>query len=121
MEMQIPNTSMKRVGVNLDVNHNELYMPINFKKLFDEHGVRKGTICHSATWQSWVIVGHPDIDMILIDAPYKAGDIYTTESKGRQSRFNGMTVSSVCIKMNLWVFIFDEYWQGKRNTSNKNF
>lgn len=102
---------MKRVNIRHEVNYSELYIPIDFIGLTQKHEVKNGTICYSDTWQSWVIVGHPTIDMICIDAPYTAGDIYTTESKGKQSRFNGMAVSSVSIKHNVWCLSFNEYWK----------
>ena len=101
---------MKRVEIRYDVNHDELYIPINYRKLIKEHEVQRGTICWSDTFDSWVIIGHPDINMICIDAPYKEGDTYTTESKSKQSRFNGMKVSRVFIRANMWCIVFNEYW-----------
>ncbi len=110
MIFKTPNTSTKRVEPRYDVNHDELYIPIDHRKLVQEHEVQRGTISWSDTFDSWVIVGHPTIDMICIDAPYKEGDIYTTELIGKQFRFNGMKVSRVCIKQNRWCIIFNEYW-----------
>lgn len=92
------------------VNYNELFIPINFNKIFEEHGVRKGTISYSPTFKSWVIVGHPTIDMICIDPPYKEGDIYNSKSIYKAHRFIGMTVSRLYIRCNMWCLSFDEYW-----------
>jgi len=44
-------------------------IPIDFKKISEETGVRKGNIFYSPTWKSWVIKGHPDIDLICIEPP----------------------------------------------------
>ena len=66
---------------------------IDFKKIADETGVRKGKIFRSLTWDSWVVSGHPDIDLICIDPPYKEGDL-----------INGKVVKAVKIDNNQWVF-----------------
>jgi hypothetical protein len=87
------------------VNHNELMLPINFKALAAEHGVRKGTIFYSDTWKSWVIQGHPEIDLICIDAPIVKGQ--TVEGlKGKASRFNGKQIQNVIIRSNMWCAVF---------------
>ena len=90
-------------------NYNELFLPINFQKLFDQHGVRKGTISYSPTFKSWVIIGHPSINMICIEPPYKKGDIYNSNSMYKERRFMGITVSNVYIKYNMWCLTFNEY------------
>jgi hypothetical protein len=65
---------------------------IDFNKIAAETGVRKGRIFHSPTWGSWVIEGHPDINLICIEAPHKIGD-----------KLKGKTVDSVKIVDNQWV------------------
>ena len=90
------------------VNHNELMLPINFKALAAEHGVRKGTIFYSDTWKSWVIQGHPEIDLICIDAPIVKGQ--TVEGlKGKASRFNGKQIQNVIIRSNMWCAVFQGF------------
>ena len=87
------------------INHNELMLPINFKELAAEHGVRKGTIFYSPTWESWVIEGHSDIDLICINAPIVKGQ--TVEGlKGKASRFNGKEIKNVVIRGNMWCAVF---------------
>lgn len=87
------------------VNHNELMLPINFKQLAAEHGVRKGTIFYSPTWKSWVIQGNPEIDLICIDAPIVKGQ--TVEGlTGKLSRFNGKQIQNVIIRSNMWCAVF---------------
>lgn len=87
------------------VNHNELMLPINFKALAAEHGVRKGTIFYSDTWKSWVIQGHPEIDLICIDAPIVKGQI-VEGLVGKASRFNGKEIQNVVIRSNMWCAVF---------------
>jgi hypothetical protein len=65
---------------------------IDFKAIAAETGVRKGKIVDS-THSGWVVIGHPDIDMICIDAPHKKGD-----------ELNGRVVEAVKIVNNEWVF-----------------
>ena len=87
------------------VNHNELMLPIDFKALAEEHGVRKGTIFYSNTFKSWVIEGHPDINLICIDAPIVKGQ--TVEGLiGKASRFNGKQIQNVVIRSNMWCAVF---------------
>ena len=43
-------------------------IPIDFKKISEETGVKKGKI-HKNQMLGWVISGHPDIDLICIDPP----------------------------------------------------
>lgn len=66
---------------------------IDFKKIAAETGVRKGNIFHSPTFKSWVVSGHPDIDLICIEPPYKEGDL-----------INGKVVKAVKIENNQWIF-----------------
>ena len=66
---------------------------IDYKKIATETGVRKGEIFHSATFKSWVVSGHPEIDLICIEPPHKEGDI-----------IDGKAVESVKIENNQWVF-----------------
>lgn len=66
---------------------------IDFKKIAAETGVRKGKIFHSPTWKSWVIEGHPDIDLICINPPHNIGD-----------KLQNKTVESVKIENNHWLF-----------------
>ena len=66
---------------------------IDFKKIAAETGVRKGRIFDSPTWNSWVVEGHPDIDLICIDPPHKIGDT-----------LKGKRVEGVKIVDNHWVF-----------------
>ena len=87
------------------VNHNELMLPINFRALAEEHGVRKGSIYYSDTFKSWVIQGHPEIDLICIDAPFVKGQ--TVEGlSGKASRFNGKEIKNVVIRSNMWCAVF---------------
>lgn len=66
---------------------------IDFKKIAAETGVRKGKIFNSLTWKSWVVSGHPEIDLICIEPPHKEGDL-----------INGNVVKAVKIENNQWVF-----------------
>jgi hypothetical protein len=87
------------------VNYNDLMIPIDFHAIAREHGVRKGNIGYSDLFKSWVLEGHPDIDLICIDAPYKDGDI-GENLKGKASRFNGRYVNKVTIVSNMWNINF---------------
>ena len=87
------------------VKHDELMIYINFNALAKEHGVRKGTIFYSLTWKSWVISGHPDIDLICIEPPFKKGQI-VEGFEGKASRFNGKQIQEVIIRSNFWCFCF---------------
>lgn len=89
----------------MTVNYNELYIEINFAALAQKHGVRRGTIFYSDTFNSWVIQGHPDVDLICIDPPFKIGDL-VDNLKGKAARFNGKTVKHVSIKSDNWCFEF---------------
>ncbi len=66
--------------------------PIDFKAIATETGVRKGRIVDSANF-GWVVIGHPDIDMICINPPLKKGDI-----------INGKNIKNVKIVNNHWVY-----------------
>jgi len=66
---------------------------IDFNKIAAETGIRKGKIFKSKTWNSWVVSGHPDIDLICIEPPYKEGDL-----------IDGKVVKAVKIENNQWVF-----------------
>ena len=66
---------------------------IDFNKIADKTGIRKGKIFFSPTWNSWVVEGHPDIDLICIDPPHKIRDT-----------LKGKTVKSIKIIDNYWVF-----------------
>lgn len=66
---------------------------IDFNKISAETGVRKGKIFKSPTLNSWVVRGHPNIDLICIEPPYKEGDL-----------INRKVVKSVKIENNQWVF-----------------
>lgn len=103
------STSPDIVGNNVladaIVNHNELMLPIKFKELAAEHGVRKGTIFYSDTWKSWVIQGHPEIDLICIDAPI-VKDQTVEGLTGKASRFNGKQIQNVIIRSNMWCAVF---------------
>lgn len=92
-------------------NYNELFIPINFKEIARQYGVRKGSVYYSDTFKSWVIVGHPNIDMICIESPYKKGDVFKCNVLDIGRKFNGMTISNFVIKFNMWCLSFDEYWQ----------
>ena len=104
-----PITEAAIVGNNVlaaaIVNHTELMLPINFKALAAEHGVRKGTIFYSDTWKSWVIQGHPDIDLICIDAPIIKGQMVEGLT-GKVSHFNGKKIQNVVIRSNMWCAVF---------------
>lgn len=65
---------------------------IDFKSISEKTGVKKGKIVYSSTFKSWVVIGHPDINMICIEPPLNVGDkIINTEIK----RINrGMQISS---------------------------
>ena len=67
--------------------------PIDFKSISEETEVTKGKICYSSTFKSWVVIGHPEVDMICIEPPLNVGDkILETEIK------------RVTIEDNLWHF-----------------
>lgn len=66
---------------------------VDFNKIAAETGVRKGKIFQSPTWNSWVVSGHPDIDLICVNPPHKEGDL-----------IDGKVVNSVKIENNQWVF-----------------
>jgi len=70
----------------------QITQKIDFKAIAAETGVTKGKIVCSSH-SGWVVIGHPDIDMICIDAPYKEGD-----------KLQGKTVEAVKIVDNQWVF-----------------
>ena len=91
--------------MNAIVNHNELMLPINFKELAAEHGVRKGNIFYSETFGSWVIQGHHEIDLICIDAPFVKGQ-KVEGLQGKASRFNGKEIQNVVIRSNMWCAVF---------------
>lgn len=78
---------------------------MDFRAIALPHGVRKGTIFYSDTFKSWVLQGHPEIDLIYIDAPYKIGDV-GVHLKGKAARFNGCTVEHVGIDNNRWRITF---------------
>lgn len=99
------DTNIEAVLSSALVNNNELMLPINFKALAAEHGVRKGTIFYSNTCKSWVIQGHHDIDLICIDAPLLKGQ-NVEGLKGKASRFNGKAIQNVVIRSNMWCAIF---------------
>ena len=66
---------------------------IDFVRMAAETGVTRGRIFQSPTWKSWVLEGHPEIDLICIDPPHKIGD-----------KLKGKTVEAVEIVDNQWVF-----------------
>lgn len=76
--------------------------PIDFESLAAEHGVRKGKIAYSDTFNSWVIIGHPYIDMIMIEPPHPIG-----------TEINGKIVREVKIENNHW-----KYFLTSSNTPN---
>ena len=49
-----------------------MIVPIDFKEIAKKTGVTKGRIFKSKIW-GWVLEGHPDIDLIWIEPPEKAG------------------------------------------------
>ena len=70
--------------------------PIDFQKIASETGVRKGKISYSATFQSWVVIGHPDINMICIEPPKQIGEkILDQEIKGIRIENNHWEYHSV--------------------------
>ena len=87
------------------INWNELMIPIDFKSIAKEHGVRKGNIFYSPTWESWVLSGHIDIDLICIDAPFAKGQI-AEGLEGKAMRFNGKEIKNVIIRSNMWCAVF---------------
>lgn len=72
-------------------------IPIDTKKIFLDNGVRKGRIYFSPTFKSWVVEGHPDINLIAVSPPYKEGEIYPD---------NGLQVKKVKIENNQWKLSF---------------
>lgn len=70
-------------------------IPIDFEEIFLKNGVSKGKLYFSPTFQSWVISGHPEINLIAISPPVKEGDIY-----------NDMPVKKVSIENNEWKLSF---------------
>ena len=66
--------------------------PIDFKAIAAETGVRKGRIVESSHY-GWVVIGHPDIDMICIDTPRQKGD-----------KINGKQINNIKIVDNHWVY-----------------
>lgn len=72
-----------------------MIIPIDFQAISKETGVRKGKIFYSNMARSFVVSGHPDIDMICIDPPYKKGDIV-----------DGVPVKRVLIRKNNWCLTF---------------
>lgn len=66
--------------------------PIDFKAIAAETGVRQGRVAESDRW-GWVVIGHPDIDMICIDTPKKKGDL-----------INGTPVKNIRIEDGNWVY-----------------
>lgn len=76
----------------------KLVKDIDFKKIADETGIKKGRIFYSPTARSWVISGHHRIDLVCIEPPYKEGDL-----------LEGKIVKSVKInKSNKWVITLEE-------------
>lgn len=65
---------------------------MDFKKISEETGVRKGQIFYSPTFKSFVVSGHPDIDLICIEPPTEILD-----------NLNGKKISDVFIKDNHWT------------------
>lgn len=66
---------------------------IDFKKIAAETEVRKGKIFYSETFKSWVVTGHPKIDMICIKPPKQIGE-----------KIEGRKIKAVKIENNQWVF-----------------
>ncbi len=71
----------------------EVRQNIDFKKISTETNVRKGKIAYSDTFKSWVVIGHPEIDMICIEPPKEIGE-----------KIEGKNVESIKIDNNQWVF-----------------
>jgi len=69
------------------------YLPIDFKGIAAETEVRKGNIFYSATFNAWVVSGHPVIDLICIDPPFDIG-----------GEFDGRIIEKVTIVDNQWCF-----------------
>ena len=86
-------------------NSKILKLPINFKELAEKHGVRKGRIFFSPVLKSFVIEGHPDIDLICIEPPVAKGQV-----------IDGNIVQDVIINENMWCAVF----QNNYLTINKN-
>ena len=68
-------------------------IPIDYKKIAEETGVRKGNIFNSGLTGDWVVSGHSEIDLIVIEPPHNIGDIV-----------EGKTITFVKIVDNEWVF-----------------
>ena len=66
---------------------------IDFKKIAAETDVRKGKIAYSETFKSWIVIGHPEIDMICIKPPKQIGE-----------KIEGRNIEAVKIENNQWVF-----------------
>lgn len=66
--------------------------PIDFKAIAKETGVRKGKIVQSKH-SGWVVIGHPEIDMICIDTPREKGDV-----------INGELITNIRIENKFWVY-----------------
>ena len=98
-------TNANMVLADALINNNELMIPLNFKALSVEHGLRKGSLYYSDTFESWVIQGHPEIDLICIDAPIKKGQL-VEGLIGKASRFNGKEIKDVVIRSNMWCALF---------------
>ena len=92
------------------IDNNELYIPIDNKKIFIDNGVTKGTLYFSNTFESWVVEGHSDVNLIAVTPPFKKGEIFHSENKNAL-RFKGMRISSLVIKHNHWCLSFNEYFQ----------
>ena len=66
---------------------------INFKEISRQTGVTKGSVFYSATFKSWVVEGHPHINLICVHPPLDVGDIV-----------NGEAIHKVTIKNDHWVY-----------------
>ena len=80
------------------MNTPPILIPIDNQKIFIDNGVTKGTIYFSPTFKSWVVEGHPDINLIAVSPPFKEGTIYPE---------NGKTISNINIKNGSWELSFN--------------
>lgn len=79
------------------MSNQSVYIPIDNQKIFLDNGVTKGNLYFSPTFKSWVVEGHPDINLIAVSPPFKEGEIYPN---------NGLPITNVNIKNNQWQLSF---------------
>ena len=82
------------------MNPQSVLIPIDNQKIFIDNGVRKGRIYFSPTFKSWVVEGHPDVNLIAVSPPFKEGEKFPN---------NGKTISNINIKDGSWELSFSEF------------